>query len=131
MRTRLLSLLVLVLASLAIAACGATSTGSGAKPMGQMNVSQLKSKLDAGDNLFLIDVRTPQEYAEAHLPCAVNMPLESLSENLGRVPAGTLLVHCKSGMRSNMATQLLKRNGFRNVHNLGSFDRARSIVEPT
>jgi phage shock protein E len=63
------------------------------------------------------------------LECASNHPLESLSDNLGKLPSGVLLLHCKSGMRSNMATQLLKKNGFRTVHNLGSFERAKSIVE--
>lgn len=77
----------------------------------------------------VIDVRTPQEYAERHLACAANYPLESLPENLDKLPAGVLLVHCKSGMRSNMATRLLKQRGFQHVHNLGSLERAASIVE--
>ncbi len=77
----------------------------------------------------VIDVRTPQEYAAGCLACAENHPLEGLSDNLEKLPSGVLLLHCKSGMRSNMATRLLKRNGFQNVHNLGSLDRARRIVE--
>jgi rhodanese-related sulfurtransferase len=76
----------------------------------------------------VIDVRTPQEYAERHLTCALNHPLESLTDNLDKLPAGVLLLHCKSGMRSNMAIQLLKKHGFRNVHNLGSFERAERVV---
>ena len=81
------------------------------------------------DGARVIDVRTPQEFAAQHLACAVNHPLENLQDELETLPKGTLLVHCKSGMRSNMATQLLKKNGFKNVHNLGSFDRAKSIVD--
>ena len=77
----------------------------------------------------VVDVRTPQEFAEQHLDCALNLPLESLAGNLGTLPQGKLLLHCKSGMRSNMAAQLLKKNGHRDVYNLGSFDRAKSIVE--
>ncbi len=77
----------------------------------------------------VIDVRTPQEFADRHLDCAVNFPLENLANQLERLPRGALLVHCKSGMRSNMATRLLQSKGIKNVHNLGSFDRARSIVE--
>ena len=60
----------------------------------------------------VIDVRSPQEYAGQHLACAINMPLENLSDCLHQLPAGTLLLHCKSGMRSNMALQLLRKNGF-------------------
>jgi rhodanese-related sulfurtransferase len=81
------------------------------------------------DGARVIDVRTPQEFAVRHLDCAVNHPLENLRNELEKLPEGTLLLHCKSGMRSNMATQLLKKNGFKNVHNLGSFDRAKSIVD--
>jgi rhodanese-related sulfurtransferase len=77
----------------------------------------------------VIDVRTPQEFAEQHLDCALNLPLESLPSDLGRLPAGTLLLHCKSGMRSNMATRLLKKHGVERVYNLGSFHRAKQIVE--
>jgi len=76
----------------------------------------------------VVDVRTPHEYAERHLSGALNHPLESLAESLDKLPKGVLLLHCKSGMRSNMATQLLKKNGLRDVHNLGSFERAQSIV---
>ena len=76
----------------------------------------------------VIDVRTPQEYAQQHLPGALNMPLENLAENLHQLPPGTLLLHCKSGMRSNMATGLLRKKGYEQVYNLGGFDRARDIV---
>ena len=77
----------------------------------------------------VIDVRSPHEFAQRHLPGAVNMPLESLKDSLHQLPAGTLLLHCKSGMRSNMAAGLLRKNGYEQVYNLGGFDRAKSIVE--
>jgi len=76
----------------------------------------------------VIDVRTPQEFAAQHLDGAINMPLESLSEQLDQLPEGTLLLHCKSGMRSNMATGLLRKRGFQEAFNLGGFERARDIV---
>ncbi len=77
----------------------------------------------------VIDVRSPQEYADKRLACSINMPLENLSNCLQQLPAGTLLLHCKSGMRSNMALQLLRKNGFKQAYNLGGFERAKSIVE--
>ena len=76
----------------------------------------------------VVDVRTPQEYAEQHLPGAVNLPLETLSMNKAQLPSGPLLLHCKSGMRSNMATGMLRKSGRKEVYNLGGIDRARSIV---
>ncbi len=77
----------------------------------------------------VIDVRSPQEYAQKHLQGALNMPLESLGDSIHQLPAGTLLLHCKSGMRSNMAAGLLRKRGYEQVYNLGGFDRAKSIVE--
>lgn len=77
----------------------------------------------------VIDVRSPQEFAQKHLRGAVNMPLESLGDSFHKLPTGTLLLHCKSGMRSNMAAGLLRKHGYEHVYNLGGFDRAKSIVE--
>jgi uncharacterized membrane protein YphA (DoxX/SURF4 family) len=45
-----------------------------------------------GEGASIVDVRSPQEFAEEHLDCAVNVPLETLSENLHQLPSGTLLV---------------------------------------
>ncbi len=77
----------------------------------------------------VIDVRTPQEFAQQRVAGALNVPLESLADNLDQLPSGTLLLHCKSGMRSNMAAGLLRKKGYQEVYNLGGFDRAKSIVE--
>lgn len=77
----------------------------------------------------VVDVRSPEEFSAKHLGCAVNLPLESLPQRLGQLPQGTILLHCKSGMRSNMAARLLKRQGIEDVHNLGSYERAESIVD--
>ena len=76
MRIRSLSLLILVLGALALAACGApatsattpttptTATTAGAKTFGQMTVADLQTKLDAKEPLFLLDVRTPEEFSQ-------------------------------------------------------------------
>jgi rhodanese-related sulfurtransferase len=76
----------------------------------------------------VIDVRSPPEFAEKHLDGVLNFPLETLQNNLDALPKGVLLLHCKSGMRSNMAMNLLKKNGREEVHNLGNFARAKKIL---
>jgi len=98
--------------------------GSWSRPLDKQSARQL---IEAG--AFVIDVRSPHEYAESHLPGTVNLPLETLPENLSRVPQGTLLVHCKSGMRSNSALNLLKKNGRSEVYNLGSYDNAEAVLK--
>ena len=102
-----------------------------ARMLGNWNLpiepQQAQQYLEQGATV--VDVRSPHEFAQRHLPGAVNMPLESLKDSLHQVPAGTLLLHCKSGMRSNMAAGLLRKHGYEQVFNLGGFDRAKSIVD--
>ncbi len=82
--------------------------------------------LDEGATV--IDVRSPHEFADMHLQGTVNMPLETLDGNLEQLPKGPVLLHCKSGMRSDAAIKLLKKHGRANVYNLGSYDRAKEIL---
>ena len=68
----------------------------------------------------LLDVRTPGEYREGHIPGSVNAPLQTLSEEA--VPAGRdapLFVYCRSGARSRQAAGLLERMGYAHVKNIG------------
>ncbi len=70
---------------------------------------------------LLVDVRTPQEFAAGHLPGAVNIPVEELSERLGELgaPEQPVVVYCRSGARSSRAERLLQERGFQQVVNLG------------
>jgi len=61
---------------------------------------------------LVIDVRTPPEHAERHIPGATNIPLNHLQERLADIPAGRpVLVHCAGGYRSSIAASLLQRAG--------------------
>ena len=79
----------------------------------------------------LLDVRTPQEYREGHIPGSVNVPLQSLDRE-GAVPAGKdvpLFVCCHSGARSSQATEILTRMGYANVENIGGIAAYTGKVE--
>ena len=79
----------------------------------------------------LLDVRTPQEYREGHIPNSVNLPLQSLGGGAS-VPAGKdapLFVYCHSGARSRQAVGLLARMGYKNVKNIGGIAAYRGKVE--
>lgn len=69
----------------------------------------------------LLDVRTPQEYQEGHIPGSVNAPLQTLGgENTLPADLNTpLFVYCHSGARSGQAVRLLARMGYANVKNIG------------
>jgi len=80
---------------------------------------------------LVIDVRSPEEFRSGHVPNAVNIPLDELGESLPRRVKNKnqlLLLHCLSGTRSGMAKSKLRRLGYANAFNLGSFGRARRIV---
>ena len=67
---------------------------------------------------LLVDVRTPEEFAEGHIPGAVNISLQTLAERLDEIPRDQpVVVYCRSGNRSAQATQILRQAGF-DAHNM-------------
>ncbi len=72
------------------------------------------------DGAVLIDVREPDEFARGHLDGAINLPLASFTERAQELPGGPFLVYCQSGLRSQRALQLAKRD---DLFNLGAMDR--------
>jgi len=81
----------------------------------------LMSKNDENDGYTIIDVSTPQEFAERHLENAVNISYLSRGFKF-RLNAldkeGTYLIYCKVGGRSKLAQRIMKKLGFSNVYNL-------------
>ncbi len=86
-----------------------------------MTQQQLLSRLDAGSAPLVLDVRTPKEYAESHVPGAVNIRHDELAARLAEVSAGhddEVVVYCESGRRAGMAEGVLKQAGFGRVLHL-------------
>ena len=83
------------------------------------------------ENAVLLDVRTPQEYGEGHIPGSKNVPLQtidkvtSIAENKDTV----LFVYCYSGARSKQATVVLGQMGYTNVQNIGGIAAYQGKVE--
>lgn len=69
----------------------------------------------------LLDVRTPSEYADGHVPGSKNVPLQNISSIIDVVndKDTQLFVYCYSGSRSSAATKALKQIGYTNVTNIG------------
>jgi rhodanese-related sulfurtransferase len=68
----------------------------------------------------VVDVRTPTEYKEGHINGSINLPLQTLGNNLNKLNKDQVIITCcRSGSRSGMAKRMLKRNGFEQVHNGG------------
>ena len=86
----------------------------------QISVQELKSKLDAKEDIFVLDVREPHEYLIANLG-APQIPVGEVERRVGELAAQKnreIIVHCRSGARSQKAALLLKQAGFTNVSNL-------------
>jgi phage shock protein E len=68
----------------------------------------------------IVDVRTPQEFAQAHAKGSRNIPLDQLAARVSELErALPVVVCCASGARSGMAKSMLERAGFTSVHNAG------------
>jgi adenylyltransferase/sulfurtransferase len=86
----------------------------------QISVEALKKKLDAKEDIFVLDVREPHEYPIANLGAPL-IPVGSLEGRIAELAAeknSEIIVHCRSGARSQKAALILKNAGFTNVSNL-------------
>lgn len=73
----------------------------------------------------ILDVRTPGEFASGHIKGSLNIPVDKLAQNLGKLKdkKKPVITCCASGMRSASAKSILQSNGFVNVYNGGSWHR--------
>ena len=83
------------------------------------------------ENAVLLDVRTPQEYGEGHIPGSKNVPLQTLDKVRLVVENkdAELFVYCYSGARSKQATVVLGQMGYTNVQNIGGIAAYHGKVE--
>jgi sulfur-carrier protein adenylyltransferase/sulfurtransferase len=79
----------------------------------------LKKRLDAGDDVLILDVREPNEYQICRIPGSVLIPLGELPRRYAELPTDRdIVAHCKMGGRSAKATEFLQSVGFKRVKNL-------------
>ena len=94
---------------------------------GQKDNTQLKEVIKEG--AFLVDVRTPSEFASGSVKGAVKIPLDKISGQLPKFKNKKhIVVFCRSGNRSGQAKQILEKNGFENVINGGTWSNVRKVI---
>ncbi len=82
------------------------------------------------EGAFLVDVRSPQEYAQSKVKGSVNIPLDSISRQIAKFKDKKhIIVFCRSGNRSSQAKAILQRNGFTNVVNGGTAGNVNQFVK--
>ncbi len=100
----------------------------------QISVEELKRKLDAKEDVFVLDVREPHEYPIANLGAPL-IPVGDVEKRLGELQAkkdAEIVVHCRSGARSQKAAVVLKNAGFTRVSNLtGGILAWAEKIDPT
>jgi sulfur-carrier protein adenylyltransferase/sulfurtransferase len=95
--------------------CGVSPASTAVPSVPETTVEELKARIDAKTPIYLLDVREPHEYQIARIPGSTLIPLGQLGSRYGELPPASegreIIVHCKSGVRSAKAVNLLKEHG--------------------
>ena len=91
----------------------------------QVNMDEAITMMEEGSGYIILDVRTPEEFAEKHIPGAINIPNETIStEEIPELPNKDqlILVYCRSGNRSKQASEKLVALGYTNIVEFGGIN---------
>ena len=113
-------LLPFVLSMMLLSSC--TAHGGSANSYRQINMDEAVEMMKKESGYIILDVRRPDEYAEGHIPGAINVPNEDIgTAEIPELPdkAQLILVYCRSGRRSKEASEKLVRLGYTNIVEFG------------
>ncbi|HEV2827031.1 MAG TPA: rhodanese-like domain-containing protein [Pyrinomonadaceae bacterium] len=83
------------------------------QPMREITATELKQRLDNGEDIQIVDVREANEVAVAKIPNTIHIPLAQVINRMSEIdPTRETVVHCKMGGRSARAIDALQRSGF-------------------
>lgn len=88
-------------------------------------INSKEAKRLVSQGATLVDVRTPEEYEQGHLPDALLINSAEIEHRLvefGQDKEKCFVLYCKSGGRSGFVTEILTKLGFKNVHNAGGYE---------
>lgn len=91
----------------------------------QISMDEAVSMMEEETDYIILDVRTPEEFAEKHIPGAINVPNETIkSKKIPELPREDqlILVYCRSGNRSKQASDKLAKMGYTNVYEFGGIN---------
>jgi phage shock protein E len=81
--------------------------------------SLVKMQADKDSRVFVLDVRKPAEFAEGHVPGAVNIPYDQVASRLDEIPKDDeIVLYCHSGRRAGLAAETLAANGYTKLAHL-------------
>ena len=116
---------ILLLPALLLTGCGAASTAQAAGGYSQISQTEAAAMMEEETGYVILDVRTQEEYEEAHIPGAICIPNETIGTD--EIPAlpdkkQLILVYCRSGNRSKQASEKLVKLGYTNIVEFGGIN---------
>ena len=124
---------ILIILFLAVCSACSVPVSSPSESVQYKQISQQEAvKMMQEMETVIVDVRTPEEYAEGHIPLAVNLPLSdvvSRSETVLPDKDACLLVYCRSGNRSKQASEKLAELGYSRVFEFGGINTWTGDIE--
>lgn len=112
----------LLLAGMMLTACGQDKENAEEVVYRNITAEEAKQIMDSETGYIILDVRTQEEYDEGHIPGAIVIPHEAVSERAEDVLTDKnqlILVYCRSGRRSKIAAETLVELGYTNVQEFG------------
>ena len=113
---------LLGLAGFLMIGCGTSSKEASYR---QINMDEAMTMMEEESGYMILDVRTVEEFAEKHIPDAINIPNETIgSEEIPQLPDKDqlILVYCRSGNRSKQASEKLVALGYTNIVEFGGIN---------
>ena len=115
-------LLPFVLSLMLLSSCG--TPGSSSSDYRQISMDEAVKMMRDEKDYIILDVRRPDEFAEGHIPGAINVPNEEIgTAEIAELPnkSQLILVYCRSGRRSKEASEKLVKLGYTNIVEFGGF----------
>lgn len=107
----------IMLGAVIFTSCSNSQTSKASNTEKATQNKQQADKIDF-ENAFIVDVRSPQEFASGHFEGAVNIPVNEIEQHLSEFEGKEqIVVYCRSGARSGNAKNILVREGFTNIIN--------------
>ena len=115
-------MLLSVLAIFVLAGCSKETAENNYK---QISMDEAVTMMAEETDYIILDVRTPEEFAEKHIPNAINVPNETIGKDeILELPnkEQLILVYCRSGNRSKQASEKLVKLGYTNIYEFGGIN---------
>ena len=132
----IITVLVILFVSVAVLSAGGrsenkvqrTAAGAEIEPLSSERLAEIIAANDG--NTYLVDVRTEEEYNSGAIPSAINIPFDVIADNLPTEDrTARIIVYCRSGNRSGIASDTLEDLGFTNILDFGGVNNWKGELE--